>query len=163
MRSIRTRQATRLFCLTLLTLAVGLVQAQAKTDFSGTWKINVAKSDFGPMPPPDSVTEKITHVDPSLKLNVATTGGPQGDMTYDISYSTDGKECVNRMGEAEFKSTLKWDGDELSIDTKGSFSGNEFTAKDRWVLSGDGKTLTVTRHFSSAMGDAEAKELFEKQ
>ena len=55
----------RLFGLALLALAVGLVQAQAKSDFSGTWKINAGKTDFGPMPPPDSMTEKITHADPT--------------------------------------------------------------------------------------------------
>ena len=67
MRSFTIKQTTRLFSLTLLTLALGLVQAQAKTDFSGTWKLNTGKSDFGPMPPPDSMTQKITHQDPSLK------------------------------------------------------------------------------------------------
>jgi hypothetical protein len=163
MRNFTARQAARLFSLALLTLALGLVQAQAKTDFSGTWKINAGKSDFGPMPPPDSMTEKITHQDPSLKANVATTGGPQGDMTYDITYTTDGKECVNRVGDNEFKSTLKWDGDDLVVETKGSFSGTDFTSKDRWTLSGDGKTLTVVRHISSAMGEADMKEVFEKQ
>jgi hypothetical protein len=163
MRSFATRHTTRLFSLTLLTLALGLVQAQAKTDFSGTWKLNAAKSDFGQMPPPDSITQKITHQDPSLKANVATTGGMQGDMTYDLSYTTDGKECVNHIGEGELKSTLKWDGDELVVESKGSFGGNEFTAKGRWNLSSDGKTLTVTQHFSSAMGEGDVKEVFEKQ
>jgi hypothetical protein len=72
----------RLFSLALLTVALGLVQAQAKSDFSGTWKANATKSDFGPMPPPDSMTEKIVHEDPSFKVNIAQTGG-SGDMTYD--------------------------------------------------------------------------------
>ncbi|HUE24999.1 MAG TPA: hypothetical protein VMQ86_25160 [Bryobacteraceae bacterium] len=163
MRRFTTRLTTRLFSLALLTLAVGLVQAQAKTDFSGTWKLNAGKSDFGPMPPPDIMTEKIAHQDPSLKASVATTGGMQGDMTYDVVYSTDGKECVNHVGENEFKSTLHWDGDELVVETKGTFSGNEFTSKDRWTLSTDGKTLSIARHLSSAMGEADMKTVFEKQ
>ena len=163
MRSFTTRHTTRLFSLTILTLALGLVQAQAKSDFSGTWKMNAAKSDFGQMPPPDTLTEKITHQDPSLKVNVASTGGMQGDMTYDISYTTDGKECVNHMGDNEFKSTLNWDGNDLVVDTKGSFSGNDFTSKGRWTLSADGKTLTITQHFSSAMGEMDMKEVFDKQ
>ena len=58
------------------------------------------------MPPPDSLSEKITHQDPSLKATVTSTGGMQGDMTYDVSYTTDGKECVNHLGENEFKSTV---------------------------------------------------------
>jgi len=162
MRSFTTRQTTRLFSLTLLTLALGFVQAQAKTDFSGTWKLNASKSDFGQMPAPDSMTQKITHQDPSLKVNFASTGG-MGDMTYDFSYTTDGKECVNHMGDNEFKSTLKWDGDDLVVDIKGSFGGTDFTAKDRWTLSGDGKTLTITQHFSSAMGEGDVKEVLDKQ
>ena len=162
MRSFTTRQTVRFCSLTFLTLALGLVQAQAKTDLTGTWKLDTAKSEFGPLPPPDGRTEKIVHQDPSLKVNVAQTGGT-GDMTYDVVYTTDGKECVNHVGENEFKSTLTWDGDDLAVDTKGSFGGTDFTSKDRWVVSADGKTLTITRHISSAMGDAEMKEVYQKQ
>jgi hypothetical protein len=151
-----------IFSLALLALAFGLAQAQAKSDFSGTWKINAGKSEFGPMPPPDSMTEKIVHEDPSLKVNVVQTGGG-GDMTYDMVYTTDGKECVNHLGDNEFKSTLKWDGDDLVTDTKGSFDGNAFTAKDRWTLSDGGKTLTTQRHISTDGGDFDIKLVFEKQ
>ena len=152
----------RLFSLALLALALGLVQAQAKTNFSGTWKANAGKSDFGPMPPPDSIVEKIAHADPSLKVNIAQIGGP-GDMNYDLVYTTDGKECVNHMGDNEIKSTLKWEGDDLVADSKGSFDGNDFTAKDRWSLSDGGKTMTVQRHISTAGGDFDMKLVFEKQ
>jgi hypothetical protein len=162
-RSMTTRQTAKLFSWAFLIMALALVQAQAKSDFSGTWKLNTGKSDFGAMPPPDTMTQKITHQDPSLKASVASTGGMNGDMSYDMSYTTDGKECVNKVGESEFKSTLKWDGDDLMVDTKGSFGGNEFTAKGRWTLSGDGKILTVTQHFTSAMGEGDIKEVFEKQ
>jgi len=157
-----TRQITRPFSLMLLTLAVGLIQAQAKPNLSGTWVLNVSKSDFGPMPAPDSETHKITHADPDLKVNVAQKG-QMGDLNYDAAYSTDGKESTNNVAGNEFKSTAKWDGDDLTIDTKGSFNGTDFTAKDRWTLSADGKTLTVTRHINSAMGDMDMKMLFEKQ
>ena len=152
----------RLITLALLTAAVAMVQAQAKPDFTGTWKANTSKSDFGPMPPPDSITEKVAHEDPSIKINIAQVGG-QGDMTYDMAYTTDGKECVNTVGGNEFRTTLKWEGDDLVADTKGSFDGNDFTAKDRWALSDAGKTMTITRHISTAMGEFEMKLVFEKQ
>ena len=163
MRSLTTRPLIRLCSFGLLTIAVGLIQAQAKTDFSGTWKVNASKSDFGPMPPPDSRTEKITQQDPDLKANVASTGGPMGDMTYDVMYNTDGKETTNNVAGGEFKSVAKWDGDELVIETKGSINGTDFTAKDRWTLSSDGKTLTRASHLSSAMGEADVKMVFDKQ
>jgi len=158
MRNLKFRR----FSLALLTLALGLLQAQAKSDFSGTWKMNTAKSDFGPAPAPDSIVMKIAHDDPSLKANVAQTGG-SGDMTYDMVYTTDGKECVNHPGGNEMKSTLKWEGDDLAIDTKGSFNGMDFTAKDHWTLSDGGKTMTIQRHASAAGGEFDMKLVLDKQ
>ena len=152
----------RLISLALLTLAFGLLQAQAKSDFSGTWKANIGKSDFGPAPPPDSLVMKIAHEDPSLKANIAQTGGT-GDMTFDMVYTTDGKECVNHPGGNEFKTKLKWEGDELVADTTGSWDGNDFTAKDRWTLADGGKTMTIQRHISTGGGDFDMKLVFEKQ
>lgn len=152
----------RLVCLALLVAAVAVVPAQAKSDFSGTWKVNTGKSDFGPAPPPDSLVSKISHQDPSLKVNIVQTGGT-GDMNYDMVYTTDGTECVNHVAGNEFKSALKWEGDDLLIDTKGAFEGTDFTAKDRWTLSDGGKTMTVTRHISTGEGDIDMKLVFDKQ
>ena len=89
----------RLTCLIFLAAALAVAQAQAKSDFSGTWKANMSKSDFGPMPAPDSIVEKIVHEDPSLKVNVAQTGGT-GDAAYDVVYTTDGKECLEARQRA---------------------------------------------------------------
>ena len=152
------RHAARTLSFALLTLVMGVAGAQAKSDYSGTWKINATKSDFGPMPPPDSLTQTIAHKDPDLKAHVVSTGGPMGDQTYDITYTTDGKECTNSFGGMEFKSVANWDGDDLVVDTKGKFNDTDFTSKDRWKLSSDGKTLTMERHFSSAMGEADMKK-----
>jgi hypothetical protein len=54
----------------LLTLTAFTVVAQQKTDFSGTWKLNIAKSDFGPLPAPASRTDVVTHKDNSLSDKV---------------------------------------------------------------------------------------------
>jgi hypothetical protein len=161
-RTFMTRQTTRLFPLALLTLVFGMAHAQAKPNFSGTWKVNVAKSEFGAMPAPDNRTDQVTHAEPDLKVHV-TQGSQMGDMNYDAAYTTDGKESTNTANGNVFKSTVKWDGDDLSIDTKGSFNGTEFTAKDRWTLAEDGKTMTVQRHLASAMGETDQKIVYEKQ
>jgi len=155
-----TRQTIGLFPLVLLTVAFGM--AQAKPNFSGTWKVNMAKSDFGALPAPDSRTDKIMHEDPDLKVHVAQIS-QMGEINYDAVYTTDGKESTNSINGNVFKSTVKWDGDDLSLDTKGSFNGNDVTIKDRWTLSEDGKTITVQRHFSSTMGETDQKVVFEKQ
>jgi hypothetical protein len=145
-----------------LALIVLALPALAKPNFSGDWKVNVSKSDFGQMPAPSSMTGKITHQDPSLKVAIKQSG-ERGDFEYEMSYSTDGKETTNEIRDNTMKSTAKWDGDVLVIDTKGSFGGNDVTIQDKMSLSADGKTLTLKRHFSSSMGEMDQALILEKQ
>jgi hypothetical protein len=152
----------RVFSAALLAAAFGLLQAQAKPNFSGTWKLNVSKSDFGAMPAPDTRTDKITHDDPSL-TDSFTQNGQMGEVTTEIKYSTDGKETTNHVRGNEVKSTAKWEGDELTIASKAQFNGAEVTFSDRWSLSADGKTLTILRHAVSPMGETDQKIVLEKQ
>jgi hypothetical protein len=146
----------------LVALPLMSVFAQQKTDFSGTWKLNVAKSDFGVLGGPTSRTDVITHKEPSLSDSV-TAEGPQGKMQYSTSYTTDGKEAVNKVGEREVKSTLKWVGSDLVFSSKLTYNDMPVTGGSTWALSPDGKTLTVTAHYTSSMGDADQKFIFEKQ
>ena len=153
----------RLLCITFL-IALPLVSAfaQQKPDFSGTWKLNVAKSEFGMLPGPTSRTDVITHKDPSV-LDSVTAESAQGKQEYTISYTTDGKEVVNKVGAREIKSTLKWAGSNLVISSKFLYNEAEVTSEANWALSPDGKTLTVNVHFVSPMGEADQKFVFEKQ
>ncbi len=136
--------------------------AVAKPNFTGEWKLNPEKSDFGMMPAPTSATANVTHEEPSLKVTMKTVSD-RGDFTSNNTYTTDGKECVNQGRMGELKSALKWDGDTLVIESKAEFGGNPVTITDRWSLSADGKTLTISRHFASSQGEGDAKQIFEKQ
>jgi hypothetical protein len=150
-------------CLVILgALALAALPVLAKPNFSGDWKLNVSKSSFGQMPAPSSMTDKITHEDPKLASHVKQSG-ERGDFEFDANYTTDGKECTNEMFGSPIKSTLKWDGDTLVIDTNGKFGDNDFTAQEKWTLSDNGKTLTIIRHFKSSMGEDEHKLVLEKQ
>ena len=151
------------FLAAAFTLTLGLSgAAQAKPNFSGDWKLNVDKSEFGPMPPPTSMTMKIDHDDPNMKVATAVSG-PQGDMSVDAKYTTDGKESINSMGPMEAKSTMNWDGDDLAVTTKLDAGGTEIAIKGKWTLSTDGKTLTQATHLTSPQGEVDLKYVFEKQ
>jgi len=152
----------RVFSAALLAIACGLLQAQAKPNFSGNWKLNTAKSDFGAMPAPDSRTYIITHEDPDLKDSY-TQSGQMGELTAEMKYSTDGKETTNSVRGNQIKTTAKWDGDELAIAGKTQFNGADVTLSDRWSLSADGKTLTIQRHVNSPLGETNQKIVLEKQ
>jgi len=146
----------------LLVLPLMSVFAQQKTDYSGTWKLNVAKSDFGPLPGPTSRTDVITHKDPSVSDQV-TADGEQGKQEYTVNYSTDGKETANAFGGLAAKSTAKWDANNLVINTKLKFNDTDVDVVATWVLSADGKTITISAHISSSMGEADQKLVLEKQ
>jgi hypothetical protein len=152
----------RLFVI-LAVLALAALPAFAKPNFSGDWKLNASKSSFGQMPAPSSMTQKITHEDPKLTTSTKQSSD-MGDFDMQASYTTDGKECTNQgFGGNPTKSVVKWDGDALAIETKGKFGDNEFTMSEKWILSADGKMLTVTRTFKSAMGEGQQTMVFDKQ
>ena len=150
------------FLIFLLAMAVPAAPAYAKANFSGEWKLNVAKSDFGPIPAPSKRTDKITHEDPKLKSTVSSSN-PNGDRTYELNYSTDGTETSNEIGGNASKSVAKWEGDALVIDTKGTFGGGEIQFHDKWTLAQDGKTLTIDRHIKASQGEIDTRFVFEKQ
>jgi hypothetical protein len=140
---------------TILVLIVALSSfavAADKPNFSGDWKINIDKSNFGPAPPPSSLTRKIVHTDPALTIDEAQSG-PQGDMQRAIKYTTDGKECTNEFMGQPVKSTLAWDGKKLVITSKADFGGTEVKLIDTWSLSDDGKETTDVLHIVSPQGE----------
>ena len=144
-------------------LALAALPALAKPNFTGDWKLNTSKSNFGQMPAPDSMSYKITHADPKLST-VTKQSGQMGEFEMQASYTTDGKESSNKgFGEATMKSVAKWDGDVLSIETKGQFGDNEFTMTQKVSLSEDGKTMNIVQVFKSSMGEGEQKLVFDKQ
>jgi len=136
--------------------------ALAKPNLAGEWKLNLDKSDFGPLPSPKSRTDKIAQDDGAVIVSVSVSNA-QGDFTYNLRYATDGSETKNEIFGNPATSTAKWDGEALAVETKGTFQGNDYTAKDRYTVSADGKTLTVERRLASAMGEADQKLIFDKQ
>ncbi|MCU1265231.1 MAG: hypothetical protein JWM21_1549 [Acidobacteria bacterium] len=146
----------------LIALPIVSAYAQQKADFSGTWKLNVAKSDFGALPGPDSRTDVITHKDPSITDDVISEGA-QGKQEYTIKYTTDGKEVTNQIGPLAIHSTLKWEGNNLVITSKFAYNDADVNAQSTWALSPDGKTLTISVHFASTLGETDQKIILEKQ
>ncbi|HLH18932.1 MAG TPA: hypothetical protein VKX45_17060 [Bryobacteraceae bacterium] len=136
--------------------------AQSQPNFSGTWKLNVSKSDFGMMPAPDSRTDVIEHAGDTLKDQVAANG-QQGKQEYLLTFKTDGTETVNKIADREVKVSAKWDGPAMVVTTKLDFQGTEILIKSNWTLSSDGATLTQAAHIASPMGEMDQKAIFEKQ
>jgi hypothetical protein len=149
-------------------LALATTFAADQPNFSGEWKMNAAKSDFGQMAgnAPSAMSRKIEHKDADITATT-TQSTPGGDRTTTSKYKTDGTETVNKMrtpqGEMDAKSTAKWDGNKLVITTNFEVQGNAITSTETWELSEDGKTLTANARIATPMGDLDRKIVMEKQ
>jgi hypothetical protein len=135
----------------LLTLLAGWSSAADKPNFSGSWKLDTEKSDYGRIQPPQNYERTITHHDPDLKI-VTTQTGPQGPITIELSYTTDGKESVNKIRGTDVKITAHWDKEALLVESKRTVQGAELKQDEKWTLSPDGRTLTIVNHFNSSQG-----------
>lgn len=135
-----------------------------RPNLSGTWALNVSKSDFGQMPPPASQVDTIEDNEPSVKIVEDQKGGMMGDMNLATTLSTDGKETTSTgMGGAEVKSTAHWEGAKLVVNSKTSFQGGDITIKDSYSLSPDGQTLTEVTHVESGMGNFDSTSVYDKK
>lgn len=132
-------------------------------NLSGTWKLNVSKSDMGEMPPPDSRIEVIQDNEPSVKIDTSLSGGQMGDINFTTNVTTDGKESTSTIMGNEAKNTAHWEGNSLIVNTTASFQDNAMQIKNTYTLGPDGKTLNLTSEFGGANGNMVQKLVFDKQ
>ena len=145
-------------CFTVVALSA--MTLLAGPNFSGAWKLNLAKSDLGPAPAPEFMIRTITHNDPVLQISNHQKGA-RGEATTILKYTTDGKPAENTNPPS--KGTVKWDGDKLVVDSVRDFQGAELKSHDVWTLSADGKTLTVNSHAVVPQGEFDLVYVFDKQ
>lgn len=152
-------------------VAISLLVASAlaqtgRPNFSGRWTLDLAKSDFGPAPAPDSVVMTIYHKEPVVK-STTTQKTPQGETTTESTITTDGKENVNTLRPAgvdqDVKSTSRWDGKTLTTARALEVQGMSISMHDTWDLSADGTLMTVVRHVSTPQGDFSTTMVFNKK
>jgi len=134
-----------------------------KPNFSGDWKMNAAKSNFGAIPAPATYTRKVTHAEPSITIENTQTGTQLGDQHDTRTYTTDGKEISYQANGADVKAAMTWDGNALLINSKASIQGMDILIKDTITLADDGKTMTDAVHVAAPQGEIELTLVFDKQ
>jgi hypothetical protein len=146
----------------------GMTQAQApgqtaKPNFTGRWRMVKDKSDFGGFKAPDIVVRVVEHRDPTLNVHtVQTTAGKTS--SADVSYFTDGAQTTNSMSGREAVSKAFWDGPALTIRTTTKDSkGEDEVVEDRWELSEDHQTLTISSHVTTPKGQVDMKLVCERE
>jgi hypothetical protein len=159
-----------------IALAVVLVSAQGKVNFSGTWVMDKSQSD---VPQFMGVTENpekaqnasmtMVVVQQGSDLRVTRIAKIRGEEQKEIhTYKTDGGETKNTgfRGETVVARAF-WEGDKLVVVSTRTWKVllKDVSAESRgvWSLSPDGKTLTIAAQVNSPRGEQRIKAVFDKQ
>jgi hypothetical protein len=148
------RRPAAILILALLLPAAAPAQAP---NLSGTWVLQVDKSNFGDGPAPATRTDVIDHQEPKLLIK-RTVGSAAGVFTSDLVYGIDGKPYKNTVGPNETTSTLRWDGETLEMVSEVQNAQGAATLTDRFTLSADKNTLTMARIINA--GGAQIAQTF---
>jgi hypothetical protein len=154
--------AMKYWLLALVSVAVvaSAATVSKKPDFSGEWKMNAAKSNYGQIPAPASFVRNITHAEPNLTIvEIQSGGGSDGTITRKMT--TDGKPTSMDINGTPVACSAAWDGTSLIATTAIDSAGVTF--KDKMSLSDEGKTLTSVVKITSAQGEGEITIAFDRQ
>jgi hypothetical protein len=136
--------------------AVLVAQGDHTNAFTGTWKLNVAKSKFNPGPPPQSVTVTST---PDGTFSVEEVDGQGKPVKFSHPWSGGKEVPVNGIENATWISNVR----SRTIDDTMKVGGKT-VEKVHVVLSPDGKTVTATIDETDPNGQrVHNVEVYEKQ
>lgn len=138
---------------------------------SGAWKLNVGKSDFGQVPPPNSEFEIIQQRADGFTIATANDSDDTGKEVYILPIGIgDASEVPTPAGNFtpadDFKilsSKAQWKETTLVVDQKMNYKGSDGTIHSVYSLSADGKTLTRQTHYSLDLGEFDVTYVFDKQ
>ena len=139
-----------------------------KPDFTGTWKLNLTKSDFGQVPPPAIESNVIAQTGDAFKLAV-TQANDAGTQDYPIMFKTGAEESFVAKdvfpASAQFtitSSKAEWQGKALLVTQKATYQSGGLSISARWTLSDAGKLLTKVTSYSLDMGNFTTTAVYEK-
>ena len=163
---MKNRLAAVMVFATVAAIGVAQTTAPAKPNLSGTWKLNLQKSDLGQYAP-DSETYTVTQTAGEIKIGIASAG--QFAMNYTFSAKLDGTDTPIAAdafpADSPFKvltSKAEWKDGGLVITQTTSFQDSKGTLVSTYTLSDDGKTLTKATHIVFDQGAFDSKSVYDK-
>jgi TonB family protein len=160
--------------------------AQNKTDYSGEWSLDKAKSTLDDrMRGVESMTMTVAQTEKELKVETTTKRAAQADGGMNrgggmmggggpqtLVYSLDGKETKAETGSgtmagtATLKASVESDG-KLKLSSVREMTTQmgamTITTKETWELTDGGKTLKVTREMETPRGTNSSELVFTKK
>lgn len=143
-----------------LVLATYLVAAtDPDRDFTGKWTLDAASSsNVQPVSFQEDRGLTVAQDDNSIQCSASGTGG----VPVKWSYKLDRTETRYTIGAESRNSVTKWEGDALLINTLVTSSQN-YAVMDRWKLSRDHATLTITRQVERGVNQTEGVLVYRRE
>jgi hypothetical protein len=145
--------------LILAVLCLGCVQAQ---NMSGTWKLNVEKSDWRGVRRPLSVVVTIEHQEPILKYSGWVTYPDSPPRGFSFNGAIDGKPYPTLRsygpGSSQMK-RLRWD----SVESDFRSDDGIFREGAKTIVSADGRQMTRHLYLNSLNAREDWTEIYEKE
>jgi hypothetical protein len=136
----------------------------AKTaDYSGSWELDVAKSNFGGQPAPGRIVMRVRHAGTALQIVTEATT-PMGDQRDSTGYTIGGPATphdIPNIGPSMTSAAI--DAGQLVTKAVIQTQGIEVPVNSRWALAPDGKTLTVDRTITTPMGEMAMQLVFNRK
>jgi hypothetical protein len=150
-------------CCCLLLALTAAAQTKPTPNFSGYWKLDAEKSDFGGAPVPESAGYVIRHIGAKLAFDYT-----HESKTSRVEITTDGQErMTDSNDDAELWTRAFWEGPVLVFEARQKArpghpaSGIKWTS--RWKLSPDGQTLTIEREITAPQGQLNQLLVFKRE
>jgi hypothetical protein len=139
--------------------------ATAKPDFNGTWKVNLAKSQFSPAPAPSSETTILTLAGDDLTIAFDSTD-ENGKQHFTHVLKMGGPEVTFTPGTSNplqiLSSKAEWKDNSIVVTDKISYQGGGGWLVSLYTLSPDGKTLTKAFTASIEQGTFDMTAVYDK-
>ncbi len=115
------------------------------------------QSDFHGFREPDMIIRVVDDHDPAMNVHTIQTAGEK-TTTSDLTYFTDGSITKNTVNGRDAESKCYWDGPVLVVRTSlKTATGEDELVTDRWELSPDKQTLTISSHIDTDKGGVDMK------
>ena len=128
-------------------------------DFSGSWAMVVARSNFAGSHPPQSLAMTVRQTAAQLVVQ-STLVDARGSSTNSYTLDLSGKEAGNTIRGNKVVSTSAWRGPMLHVKAKTLVQGTEIKTVDQWQLEEGGRVLTIYRTATTPNGDSEQRFVY---
>jgi hypothetical protein len=148
----------------VLFLFMALTCLYAQPNFSGIWKMDPEKSDWGPQTPPLSAEYVVRHIGAKISFNYSQDGTiTRVDITPDNE-----ERITSNTEDTAVWTRAYWSGNVLVLESRerkrfGTQAATGASWSSRWSLSEDGKELIIERTIRNASGEATQRMVYRKQ